>query len=63
MGCDQCACPAAVPACCADMSWLLFELMWRDFFRFITDKYAGVAQPAPAHGRQQPAMQTAFAMA
>jgi hypothetical protein len=28
------------------MQWLLFELLWRDFFRFITKKYTvtGVAQ-------------------
>jgi deoxyribodipyrimidine photolyase len=41
--------------CCADMQWLLYELLWRDFFRFITKKYAvagvrqhGAAQAAPA---------------
>jgi deoxyribodipyrimidine photolyase len=30
----------------AGMQWLLFELLWRDFFRFITKKYTvtGVAQ-------------------
>lgn len=30
----------------AGMQWLLFELLWRDFFRFITKKYTvtGIAQ-------------------
>lgn len=30
-----------------DMQWLLYELLWRDFFRFVTKKYA-VVGPAGA---------------
>jgi hypothetical protein len=37
------------------MQWLLYELLWRDFFRFITKKHAvtglgqkGTAAAAPA---------------
>jgi hypothetical protein len=29
------------------MQWLLYELLWRDFFRFVTKKYA-VVGPAGA---------------
>jgi deoxyribodipyrimidine photolyase len=35
------------------MQWLLYELLWRDFFRFITKKYAmtgAAAQTTPAAG-------------
>lgn len=33
------------------MQWLLYELLWRDFFRFVTKKYAvaGVGQRSTAH--------------
>jgi deoxyribodipyrimidine photolyase len=38
---------------CADAgtNWLVFELLWRDFFRFVTKKYAQDApklSPMPA---------------
>lgn len=34
----------------ADMQWLLYELLWRDFFRFVTKKYAaaGLGQRSTA---------------
>eukprot|EP00878_Enallax_costatus_P001665 GHUV01001818.1.p1 GENE.GHUV01001818.1~~GHUV01001818.1.p1 ORF type:complete len:492 (+),score=141.61 GHUV01001818.1:197-1672(+) len=39
------------------MQWLLFELLWRDFFRFITKKYTvtGVAQRLSKKARLQQA--------
>lgn len=39
-------CCAVLVLCCADMQWLLYELLWRDFFRFVTKKYAvtGIGQ-------------------
>jgi deoxyribodipyrimidine photolyase len=40
------------------MSWLLFELLWRDFFRFITKKYATVR----AGGQQQQQQRAAGAV-
>ena len=50
----------ATAVSCADMQWLLYELLWRDFFRFITKKYsiAGVQQ----HSKAAPAA-AAMAMA
>lgn len=39
-----CCCPHAM-CCPADMQWLLYELLWRDFFRFITKKYANAGVP------------------
>ncbi|KAF5931363.1 hypothetical protein HYC85_032236 [Camellia sinensis] len=28
------------------MNWLMYELLWRDFFRFITKKYSSARQPS-----------------
>lgn len=44
----------------AGMQWLLFELLWRDFFRFITKKYTvtGVAQRLSGKARMQQAPTT-----
>ncbi|KAL9670756.1 hypothetical protein QQ045_008314 [Rhodiola kirilowii] len=30
------------------MNWLMYELMWRDFFRFITKKYSSASKPIAA---------------
>uniref|UniRef100_A0A7N0TLJ2 Photolyase/cryptochrome alpha/beta domain-containing protein n=1 Tax=Kalanchoe fedtschenkoi TaxID=63787 RepID=A0A7N0TLJ2_KALFE len=30
------------------MDWLMYELMWRDFFRFITKKYSSATKPSAA---------------
>ncbi|KAF2298388.1 hypothetical protein GH714_023425 [Hevea brasiliensis] len=30
------------------MNWLMFELMWRDFFRFITKKYSSLKKQLEA---------------
>jgi deoxyribodipyrimidine photolyase len=31
-----------------DVNWLVFELLWRDFFRFVTKKYNTAQTPAAA---------------
>jgi hypothetical protein len=40
------------------MQWLLFELLWRDFFRFITKKYTvtGVAQRLGSSSSSSPSI-------
>jgi deoxyribodipyrimidine photolyase len=44
----------------AGLTWLQFELLWRDFFRFITKRYAangmGKAATAPAPSQAAPAL-------
>uniref|UniRef100_A0A453S6M0 Photolyase/cryptochrome alpha/beta domain-containing protein n=1 Tax=Aegilops tauschii subsp. strangulata TaxID=200361 RepID=A0A453S6M0_AEGTS len=37
----------------AGTNWLMFELLWRDFFRFVTKKYSSAqktSEVAPATG-------------
>lgn len=36
------------------MQWLLYELLWRDFFRFVTQKSTQAARNANAQPQQQP---------
>jgi len=56
-----CLCAACCCSVPADMQWLLYELLWRDFFRFITKKYSTAGTPQ-RHTASTAAMAMAWAL-